>query len=400
MAPLVPYIISNEFNLIIALIIGFGFGFILEQAGFSSTKKLVGLFYGYDFTVLRVFFTAGVTAMIGVIFFHYLGILDLSLIYVNPTFLRSSLVGGVVMGAGFIIGGFCPGTSICAASIGKMNGMLFIVGGLLGVFAFTESYPLIEKFYKADSMGPLTMFDQFGISRNLFALLLTAVAIAAFYFTWKIEKRVRKNNNFHTPKLWKTRYSFAAIIPFIIIAIVSYTPDHNQRVENRIAEAKRQQKCVFHEISADKMAYQIVEHHYELNIIDVRSPEKFNEFHIPLSINIPLEEIHDRKWERVFKQTIKKNIFYADNDTIVKMACLKAKHVGKSKNFILRESADEFNNMFFSPIAPDLAHSSKQLINEYNFRVKAAKDMQSLNEALKNIGQPVTKEIKVASGGC
>ena len=58
MAPLVPDIIGNEFNLVVALFIGIAFGYILEQAGFSSTKKLVGLFYGYDFTVLRVFFTA------------------------------------------------------------------------------------------------------------------------------------------------------------------------------------------------------------------------------------------------------------------------------------------------------------------------------------------------------
>ena len=54
MGPLVPLIISDEFDLIIALILGFGFGFILEQAGFSTSKKLVGLFYGRDFVVLKV----------------------------------------------------------------------------------------------------------------------------------------------------------------------------------------------------------------------------------------------------------------------------------------------------------------------------------------------------------
>ena len=56
MGPLVPDIIGNELNLVVALLIGIAFGFILEQAGFSTSKKLVGLFYGYDFTVLRVFF--------------------------------------------------------------------------------------------------------------------------------------------------------------------------------------------------------------------------------------------------------------------------------------------------------------------------------------------------------
>ncbi|MCK9410151.1 MAG: sulfurtransferase, partial [Bacteroidetes bacterium] len=83
MFPLVPNLISEELNLIVALLIGIAFGFVLEQAGFSSSKKLAGVFYGYDFTVLRVFFTAGVTAMSGVIILGYLGWLDTEFIYIN-----------------------------------------------------------------------------------------------------------------------------------------------------------------------------------------------------------------------------------------------------------------------------------------------------------------------------
>jgi hypothetical protein len=46
MGPLVPDIISNELNLVVALIIGVGFGYVLEQAWFSSSRKLTGLFDG------------------------------------------------------------------------------------------------------------------------------------------------------------------------------------------------------------------------------------------------------------------------------------------------------------------------------------------------------------------
>lgn len=106
MGPLVPDVISNNLNLIVALLIGMSFGAILEQAGFSTSKKLVGLFYGYDFTVLRVFFTAGIVAMIGVMGFVHFGLLDINLIYINPTFLWSAIIGGLIMGLGFVIGGF------------------------------------------------------------------------------------------------------------------------------------------------------------------------------------------------------------------------------------------------------------------------------------------------------
>ena len=90
MAPLATTLISNELNLIFALFAGIAFGFLLEQSGLSSSKKLAGLFYGYDFTVLRFFFTAGITAMVGVLLLTQLGLLDAGKIHINPTFLWSA----------------------------------------------------------------------------------------------------------------------------------------------------------------------------------------------------------------------------------------------------------------------------------------------------------------------
>ncbi len=398
MGPLVPYIISNEFNFIIALLVGIAFGFILEQAGFSSTKKLVGLFYGYDFTVLRVFFTAGVTAMIGVLLLSHYGLLDTNIIYINPTFVRSAIVGGLIMGAGFVIGGFCPGTSVCAAAIGKLDAMLFIVGSIIGIFAFTESYPLIEDFYKADALGPLRFNEVLGISPLLFAFGLTAIAIAAFYFTWKIEKKVRKTN-FHTPKPWVKRYYIAAAMPILVLILIAILPSKSEIIENKIAEAQRQKKCVFKEIAADKVADEIVNHYYAYNIIDVRTAEEFEAFHLPMAINIPFDEITERKWETYFKQKIKTNVFYADDSIKVRMSCLKAKFVGNSENYIMQETAQDFKNMYYNLERPG-PQASKQEVKEYNFRTNAVKAMDDLTEALKNIGKPVTTEVKVASGGC
>jgi rhodanese-related sulfurtransferase len=358
----------------------------------------VGLLYGYDFTVLRVFFTAGVTAMAGVLLLGHYGLLDLSLIYVNPTFLRSAIAGGAIMGAGFIIGGFCPGTSVCAAAVGKLDAMAFIGGSFLGVFAFAESYPFIKDFYLADAMGPVVISEQLGLSRNLFGFLLVAMALAAFYFTWLVESKVNKRKAEMSKGLW-TKYVLGAGLLFAVLATVSFLPDKNQIIQNRIEDHKRQQKCVFKEIEADKLAYEIVNHYYNINVIDVRSPEEFETYHLPMAINIPFERMMDREWERIFKQTLKTNIFYADGDTLVRMACLKAKFIGKSENMILRESADNFKNMFTN-LQPPAPGALKSEINLFNFRSKAAADMENLANALQNIGKPVKMEIKVAQGGC
>ncbi len=398
MGPLVPFILSKEFGLVLALVIGFAFGFILEQAGFSSTKKLVGLFYGYDFTVLRVFFTAGVTAMVGVMILSHVGLLDLSLIYVNPTFTRSAITGGLIMGMGFVIGGFCPGTSMCAAAIGKLDAMAFIIGSLIGIFAFIGFYPQIIDFYKADALGQVTINESLGISRMAFAYILTIVALAAFYFTWRIENKV--NNRPHEIKATlKRKYLYAMSLPLVVLVMISIVPNKKEMIQHRISKAKEQKKCVFHEISADKLAYEITNHYYQYNIIDVRSPEEYEKYHLPMAINIPFDEIMAREWEDIFRQKIKTNVFYADHDTLVRMACLKAKHVGKSTNFILKESSDEFKKMFFNISPPD-AEAPKLEHEVYNFRSHAAKEMESLVKSLQNVNKPVKKKITKVKGGC
>ena len=192
MGPLVPDIISNELNLVLALVIGFFFGFILEQAGFSSTRKLAGLFYGYDFTVLRVFFTAGVTAMIGIVVLAYFGLVEWDLLYINPTFLYSAIIGGLIMGVGFIIGGYCPGTSFAGASIGKIDAIVFIIGTVLGVFIFAELYPYFKSIYLANNYGDLRLDKFLGVNPGLIVFIFAFIAFLAFVITTKIEYKVNK----------------------------------------------------------------------------------------------------------------------------------------------------------------------------------------------------------------
>jgi hypothetical protein len=193
MGPLIPNgFISGDWNFVIAIILGIAFGFILEASGFSSSRNLAGVFYGYNFVVLRVFFTAVIVAMVGLLYFDYFGWLDLSKIFILPTFVWPMIMGGVIMGLGFIVGGFCPGTSFTAIAIGKLDGLFFTIGLYLGIFVFTESFPLFSDFYVSSDLGNPTLMDVTGISASWIAFAFTAIALAAFWITMVIEKRVRK----------------------------------------------------------------------------------------------------------------------------------------------------------------------------------------------------------------
>jgi hypothetical protein len=194
MGPLVVNeIISENTNLLLAFFVGIAFGFVLEQGGFSSSRKLAGVFYGYDTVVLKVFFTGAVTAMLGLLFMSLFGWIDLNLVYVNETFLWSSIIGGMIMGLGFIMGGYCPGTSFCGAAIGKIDAMIFIIGLFIGVFIFAEGYPLWEGLYKAGFMGSPRISEFFGISEGIFALLVAVAAVMMFWGgEWAEKKFPRK----------------------------------------------------------------------------------------------------------------------------------------------------------------------------------------------------------------
>ena len=185
-------IISTEWNYVIALLIGLAFGYILEASGFSSSRKLVGVFYGYDFVVIRVFITAVSVSMISLLYLDYLGLLDFSQLYVLPTYLPAQIVGGVIMGIGFLMGGFCPGTSLTALAIGKVDGIVFTVGIWIGILIFSEMLPLFEDFYNSGYLGHITFIDQFGIDPYTFAFGFAIFAIVAFTAASYIRKFVKE----------------------------------------------------------------------------------------------------------------------------------------------------------------------------------------------------------------
>jgi uncharacterized membrane protein YedE/YeeE len=190
MGPISSYIVFPEWlNMLSAFLIGTGFGFALEQAGFSSSRKLAGMFYGYDATVVKVFFTAAIVALIGSQIMSYLGLLNLNQVYVNEFYVTAAIVGGVIMGAGFIMGGFCPGTGLCAMSIGKIDAIVFVAGGLAGAFLFAETYPFIQNMANAHFKGPVKINETLGLSPGLFTLLMIVAAVIMFWIAELAEKK-------------------------------------------------------------------------------------------------------------------------------------------------------------------------------------------------------------------
>lgn len=177
--------------LLFAVGLGIAFGWFLERGGMGNANKLAGQFYLTDLAVFKVMFSAIVTTLLGLYWLSRIGWLDLPLVFLPPTFVLPQLVGGVVFGVGFVMGGLCPGTSCVSASTGKADGFMVVGGMLFGVFVFNEMFPVLEGLYRATPMGPVTIPELIGAPFGLVVFAVVAIALGGFVGAERVEAHFR-----------------------------------------------------------------------------------------------------------------------------------------------------------------------------------------------------------------
>lgn len=160
---------------------GILFGYVLENAGFGSSRKLTAQFRFSDWSVFKVMFTAIIVAAIGLYGADEFGLLRPNGIFVPTTFLWATLTGGVLVGAGMAIGGYCPGTSSVALATGRFDALLFIIGMLGGVGLFAGLFDSIKGFYEAGAAPQAqTLGALFGLPTWAVIAVLVAIAVIGF----------------------------------------------------------------------------------------------------------------------------------------------------------------------------------------------------------------------------
>jgi len=187
-------LLGSPIGLLLSLLIGTGFGFWLERAGFGSSRKLTAIFYLRDFAVLKVMFAAMVTAALGLQALGALGYVDLAALYVPESILWPQLVGGLLFGFGFVAGGWCPGTAAVGLASGKLDALIFLLGAGIGSLAFAGVQPQLGDFLHAGTCAIGSLPEQLGVSGPVGALTLLVVALAAFVGATWIERIMSRRN--------------------------------------------------------------------------------------------------------------------------------------------------------------------------------------------------------------
>jgi rhodanese-related sulfurtransferase/uncharacterized membrane protein (DUF485 family) len=301
---------TNPWSYLVFGCIGFAFGFTLEMAGFGDSRKLAAQFYFKELTVLKVMFTAIVVAMTLLFGAVGLGLIDFSHVWVNPTYLGSGVVGGLIMGVGFIIGGFCPTTSLASASTGRIDGMLFMLGGFVGAFLFGETEAWFDNWYNESGYyGRLTLDQVFGTTPGMVVVAIVAIAIFMFWGAEQIERMVAGKDLRREPGLRKL--GAAALMAAAVGVLVIGSPSQEDRYQRlsfkRTETVKRADgtpQTVTHVYRADDMlAKRLVfvspaeafKARYQQAIkpvyLDVRPEADYNLYHLADSVNVPLDRL-------------------------------------------------------------------------------------------------------------
>jgi rhodanese-related sulfurtransferase len=259
-------------------LIGIGFGTVLELAGFGNSKKLAAQFYFTDLTVLKVMFTAIVVAMVLVFGASAIGLLDFNLVWVNHTYLWPGIVGGLIMGVGFIVGGFCPGTSLVSASTGKVDGLFFFLGALFGIFAFGETVSLFDSFWHSSYMGRFTLMQWLNLDAGIVVVLVVLMALFMFWGAEQLERIFGKKDPKAAPK-W--RYGAAGgLLALAVTGLVIGQPTAADRWA-RIAperEAQLSERAV--QIHPGELLTLMHDSTLRVIMLDVRNETDYNQFHI------------------------------------------------------------------------------------------------------------------------
>ncbi len=166
-------------QLVLGLVFGVVFGFLLQKSGVARYEVLMGQLLLTDFTVIKVMLTAIVVGMVGVFTLRAFGLVEL---HVKPTHYAANFSGGLLFGVGLGVLGYCPGTGVAALGQGNYDAIAGILGLMAGSYLFAETSALVgSTIDKIGSRGRIMLPDLLGMSRASFIALFVPLLVVGLF---------------------------------------------------------------------------------------------------------------------------------------------------------------------------------------------------------------------------
>ncbi len=334
------------------VLIGAGFGIALELAGFGDSRRLAVQFYFKNMTVLKTMFTGILVACLLIFLSAGLGWLDFSQLAVNQTFLWPGIVGGLIMGVGFIVGGYCPGTSLVATASFKIDGLFFLVGTIVGAGLFGESLPSFETFWNSSFTDRYLVSDWLGLSIGATVFIVTIFALVMFYIAEKVEEffKYKDTGKAWSWKITKRPYLYGAVV-LVAVAILIWSVGQPDPIRKwKIMESKYSGQLATRAVFIHPLEYVKTNNESTIKLItlDLRSNKDYETFHLKGSENVNLDDLLNAKFVAPLAQLPPQGvvILLADNDSISIKAWQYLKVQGVVNLYILENGLHDWNKLF------------------------------------------------------
>jgi len=277
-----------------AFVIGLLFGLALERAGFGSSRRLAGVFYLEDMAVVKVMFTALVTAMLGLAYLLAFGWVSPEAVHFMPTVYGAQLVGGLIFGVGFVMGGWCPGTSAVGIASGKLDALTFFGGAVVGSILFNEIFSWIEPLYTWGEAGVVFIYQSLDLTLGAFALLFTLFAVACFWVVEFIEANRGKGGDLFGSGFLKTFSLTLVVLAFglsltggqVSQGVVAGEKPGEFELLGLIATGRDH-------MEPEELADRLLAGEPGILVVDIRSKREYQAFHIRGAVNVRLQELPD-----------------------------------------------------------------------------------------------------------
>ena len=128
--------------LILGLITGIVFGFLLQKGRVVRYDKQIGALRFLDMTIVKFMMSAIVVGMVGIYLLTDLHIIEFDIKGVS---IGGNLIGGLLFGIGWGLLGYCPGTQLGAIGEGRWDAVWGVLGMLGGAMLFAEIYSFLKK---------------------------------------------------------------------------------------------------------------------------------------------------------------------------------------------------------------------------------------------------------------
>ena len=356
-------LLGKYWGYFVFFLIGIGFGGVLEMSGFGDSRKLAAQFYFKEMRVLKVMFTAIIVALLLIFLSSSLGLIDFKGIWVNPTYLMPGIVGGLIMGVGFIIGGFCPGTSLVATSTLKLDGLLFLIGVLIGVGFFGETVGFFEEFWESGVKERYLLSDLFGTSIGVMVVAVILVAIIAFYWAEIGEKVFGQNIPWKEinliPTNSKNMIATSILLFFALTVAFLGQPDADKKWQ--YVSAKNEPFLLKREVYIHPGELRELMHDRQLylKVLDVRNESDYNLFHLRDADRVDFQTVRSPKFadelSRIGSNTVIVVLSNKEKDSTLAWKLLKAQ--GVLNIYILEGGVNEWLKYF--PLPEDIAMKKK-----------------------------------------